>query len=110
MAAHYGYFRGTCGSDGDALDVFVGPNRNSELVFVVDQSGKDGKRFDEHKGALGVQLASSSDRSYRASYKPGWHVGPVTAMTIAQFRAWLRGGNQTKPIAKQVSRYTWDLN
>ena len=38
LPAHYGYLRRTKSeADGDHLDVFIGPNIDSELVFVIDQ-------------------------------------------------------------------------
>ena len=104
MAAHYGYFKGYRAADGDLLDVFVGPNRSSELVYVVDQSYQG--KFDEHKVLLSFDSKEQAVAAYLASYKPGWFVGPVTTMTIDQFKAWLKHGDQTKRIEHQVSRYS----
>ncbi len=105
MGADYGYIKGTQGRDGDHVDVFVGPDKWSQLVFVIDQLGKSGKRFDEHKAMLGFRSENAAMAAYRASYGSGWRVGPVTVMTIDQFKAWLEHGDQTSRIAKQVSRY-----
>ena len=49
----YGYIRGTEGVDGDHIDVFLGPDMNSDMVYVVDQVNTDGS-FDEHKGYDGI--------------------------------------------------------
>lgn len=106
MAAHYGYLKRTMARDGDNLDVFIGPNRSSELVFVIDQAGKSGTRFDEHKIMLGYDSQAEAIAAYRACYTPGWTVGKVTAMTIGQFKAWLKSGDHMKPLAGQVSRYS----
>lgn len=40
MGAHYGYFLGADkeAMDGDKLDVFVGPNLESDKVFIIDQN------------------------------------------------------------------------
>src|SRR5690348_2237149 len=65
MAAHYGYIKRTRGRDGDHLDVFIGPNRSSELVYVIDQSGASGKRFDEHKIMLGFDSQAAAIAAYR---------------------------------------------
>ena len=105
MAADYGYFKGTLGRDGDHIDVFVGPNRNSQMVFVIDQVAETGK-FDEHKCLLGFYTESEAIATYRKCYTDGWKVGPVTAMTISQFKNWLAAGKHSKPIEKQVSRYS----
>jgi hypothetical protein len=105
MAAHYGYVKSTKGNDGDSLDVFVGPNRSSEMVYVVDQSSLNGQ-FDEHKAMIGFDSRDAAVKAYRDSYKPGWKVGPVTSMTIDQFKAWVSQGNLKKPVHSQVSRYS----
>ena len=105
MAADYGYIKGTTGKDGDHLDVFVGPKPNSEVVYVIDQSNKDGG-FDEHKIMLGFIGMKNAVDCYKRCYTPGWKVGPVTAMTIGQFKNWIRDGKHKKPIEMQVSKYS----
>jgi len=105
MPCDYGYIRETVGKDKDHVDVFVGPNRKSELVVVVDQVNQDGK-FDEHKVLLGFSNKESAIKQYKLAYTSGWKVGPVTVMTIAQFKAWLKVGSQNRPVEKQVSRYS----
>lgn len=104
MAAHYGYVLGTEGRDGDHVDVFIGPHPESELVFVVDQETQSG-RFDEHKCMLGFTNEAEALECYRACYTPDWRVGPVTAMTIDQFKSWLSNGKQHERVEGQVSRY-----
>lgn len=105
LAADYGYLKRTVGKDGDHVDVFIGPDQSSEMVYVIDQPSLGG-RFDEHKCMLGFRSKEAAIAAYRDSYKLGWIVGRVTAMTIDQFKAWLEKGDQTKPIAPQVSRYS----
>lgn len=105
LAADYGYFKNTLGKDGDHIDVFVGPDKTSEIVFVIDQVGLNGK-FDEHKVLLGFANQADAIATYRKCYHNNWKVGPVTAMTIAQFKNWIANGKHSRPIAKQVSRYS----
>mgnify|MGYP000917526679 CR=1 FL=1 len=104
LSAHYGYINKTTGRDGDHVDVFVGPNHDSELVFVIDQQTAAG-RFDESKVMLGFTNRDAAVQTYLANYPPEWIVGPVTAMTIEQFKSWLREGDTTKPVGAQVSKY-----
>jgi hypothetical protein len=106
LAADYGYFKKTTGRDGDHIDVFVGPDKLSEMVFVIDQVGLNGK-FDEHKVLLGFANQADAIATYRKCYHNGWKVGPVTSMTIAQFKNWIASGKHSRPIAKQVSRYSF---
>lgn len=104
MPCDYGYIKGTEGRDGDHVDVFLGPDRNSELVVVVDQVNQNG-RFDEHKCLLGFQTTQKAIDCYKSAYSKGWKLGPVTTMTIEQFKSWLKLGRQSKELNKQVSRY-----
>src|SRR5690606_21328555 len=95
LAAHYGYINRTEGKDGDHVDVFIGPHLKSEIVFVVDQVTAGG-HFDEHKCLLGYTNAAAAKAAYLENYPNGWRCGPVTSLTIDQFKAWLAAGDQTK--------------
>lgn len=103
MPHHYGYIRQTeSEADGDHVDVFVGPDPGSEIVFVIDQRKAD-SRFDEHKVLLGFDNEGDARSAYLAAYTPGWQgLGAITAMTIDQFKAWLERGDTGRPIARQV--------
>jgi hypothetical protein len=111
LAADYGYIKKTNGADGEGIDVFVGPHRNSEMVYVIDQCCKDGT-FDEHKVMLGYNSNKKAIEALKSSYSKGCKVGKVTSMTIGQFKSWLDSGNLRAPIRDQVSRYmfNWDGN
>lgn len=100
LRAHYGYIRGTEGNDGDHVDAFVGPNPESQKVFVVDQVNKDGS-FDEHKVMLGVDNLQQADDLYHANYHAGWTGrGAITEMPIDQFKKWVKDGIKTKPVGQ----------
>ena len=62
LPAAYGHFRRTRGADGMAVDVYVGTNLASPLVFVVDQV-IDGA-FDEEKMIIGVNDAAEARMIY----------------------------------------------
>jgi hypothetical protein len=104
LNCHYGYIKGTEGKDGDHVDVFLGPHPKSEIVYVIDQEDLGG-RFDEHKVMIGFTNQDAAKAAYLGNYTDGWRCGPITPMTIAQFRAWLDAGNQNKRAADQVSKY-----
>jgi hypothetical protein len=63
MKADYGYIKRTKDADGEELDVYVGPNRQSDKVFVIKQLKDDGS-FDEHKVMLGYDSADDAKSSY----------------------------------------------
>ncbi len=102
MQAHYGYVRGTHGADGDAVDVFVRPSSPLDwdgCAYVVDQSRADGS-FDEHKVMLGYDSQEQATMAYLAHYPKGWTMGQVTAVPLAEFKQWLKGGDTASPVAK----------
>jgi len=105
MPCHYGYIKQTTGADGDHFDVFIGQHEKSPVVFVADHKTKDG-RFDEHKAFVGFLTEKAVRTAYRNSYTKAMKLGQLTPMTIDQFRNWIDEGDLSKPIAKQVSRYS----
>ena len=107
MPADYGYIKRTEGADGDAVDVFIGPHRQSEMVYVIDQCNEHGS-FDEHKVMIGFTNYKKAVETYKAAYSKGWKVGKVTPMTMQQFKAWLKEGDKRSEIQNQVSRYSVD--
>jgi hypothetical protein len=100
MKAHYGYVRRTEGADGEHVDVFVGARPESQQVFVIDQVDPKTGKFDEHKVMLGYPDEAAARRGYLANYERGWKgLGKVTAMSIDEFRVWLRDGDTASPAA-----------
>jgi len=91
MTAHYGYISGTKGTDGDQVDVFMGRNPESEVVFVICQTNADGS-FDEHKCVLGCTNERKARDLYLSHYPKGWKCGEVKAMTVKQFKEWVDSG------------------
>lgn len=107
MPHHYGYIRRTeSEADGDHIDVFIGPDLESELVFVVDQLQPATGRFDEHKVMLGFRSAAEARQAYEDAYQAGWKgLESITPMTLPAFKAWLERGDTGSRLAKQVAKY-----
>ncbi len=63
MEADYGYIPGTTDSDGEELDVYVGPDRDASKAYVIRQMRKSGG-FDEHKVMMGYSSKSAAKASY----------------------------------------------
>lgn len=100
--AHYGYIRRTTGADGDHVDVHVRPGTDSDWVgdvYVIDQLTAD-ERFDEHKTMVGYSSEREAVRAYLGNYPRGWKMGPVTTMSAANFRTWVRSGDHTRPASR----------
>ena len=106
MQNTYGYFGGTKGVDGDAIDVFLGNDLDGWdgiTVFVVDQYNPDGS-FDEHKVMLGFNSQEEAEGAYFANYEADWaktHRTEVTAVPLADFNEWVKSSKRkTKAFAE----------
>lgn len=102
MPAHYGYVKRSTGADGDHVDVYMGDSPESDQVFVIDQQHADTGKWDEHKVVLGSNSLDEATALYDAGFSDG--KGPqrrsgVTPMSVDQFKAWLKGGDTTRPVA-----------
>jgi hypothetical protein len=102
----YGYIKRTEGADGDHVDVCIGPNHQSDRVFIVDQHHHQTGKFDEHKVMLGYRTKGEAERAYKAGFsdgKGGDRMKSVVEMPMSKFKAWLKNGNTKKP-AKNIER------
>jgi hypothetical protein len=100
LPAHYGYIKGTKGKDKDHIDVYIGPDTESEKVFVVNQNKKEGG-FDEHKVMLCFADEDSAVSTYDKAYSDGLGKqlrGSVIATDLEQFKTWLKDGNNQVPF------------
>lgn len=98
MAAHYGYFSGTKGADGDGVDCFIGFYPQSEHIYIINQFV--GGRFDEHKVMLCFPDENTATRAYLDSYDKGWTgLQSIIKASITQFKWWLKNGNMNNAIA-----------
>ncbi|MCY0916227.1 DNA translocase FtsK [Massilia antarctica] len=105
MAHHYGYIRGTVGADKDHVDAFIGPNPDSDKVFVVDQVHPESGKFDDHKVMFGFDSLDDARDRYDANYAPGWKGGRhITETDTAAFKNWLASGKTRRPFAESAPR------
>lgn len=97
----YGYIRGTKGVDGDHIDVFLGPDMNSDMVYVVDQVNTDGS-FDEHKVMMGFSSLEDARSAYLSNYEEGWQgLGNITGVALDEFKKWIDSSTRkTKPFSE----------
>jgi hypothetical protein len=72
MTCDYGFIPGTeAAGDKEGLDVFIGPDENSEFAYVVEQLKEDGS-FDEFKVVLGAPDLQTAEEMYLSNYEEGW--------------------------------------
>lgn len=80
----YGEFRQSEAlSDGDGVDVYVGPDRASQTVYVVHQLRRDGS-YDEDKVMAQFGSARDAERAYR-DHGPEWGFGSMDEMSANEF-------------------------
>lgn len=100
LAEHYGYIRRTEGADGDKVDAFIGPNPESNKVFIINQRKvtKTGSSFDEHKVMIGFEKKGDAIKAYMLSYPRGWKgFGSIVEMSVDGLKDWLKNGNKNEP-------------
>mgnify|MGYP001678880381 CR=1 FL=1 len=100
MKHDYGYIRGTKGTDGDHIDVYLSDNPTAGNVYVVDQVNQWTGDFDEHKVMYGFNSMEEAVQAYRDQYEDGWKVGTVTEVSREEFKKWVDSSvRKTKPFA-----------
>lgn len=93
MKNSYGYFGNTEGKDSDHVDVFLGDNPLSEIVYIVDQCDPSTGKFDEHKVMLGFTSEASAKAAYLDNYEKSWKgFMSIKPMVMADFKAWVGDG------------------
>lgn len=104
LPAHYGYVKKTEGADGDHVDVYVGPQEESELVFIVDQYDLDTGEFDEHKCIFGALSTTQAKALYLDAFsdgRGGERMKEITPMHVSQFKQWLESGDTKTPYSQE---------
>lgn len=102
LPTDYGYIRGTEGADGDHVDVYLGPDRSSPVVFLINQMDHRSGRFDEHKAMVAYRHEREALKDYCVAFSDGkghQRVGSIEVMSVDAFKHWLKNG-QTHKIAK----------
>jgi len=97
----YGYIKKSKAADGEQVDAYIGPNPQSQKVWVVDQVHADTQKYDEAKGLVGFDSQEQALEAYRKGFSDGkgdQRIGAVTEMTIPEFKQWVKKGNTTKPL------------
>jgi len=87
MLYPYGYIRDTTGTDNGEVDVYIGPHRNSDRVFVVHQmKGPTFKEYDEDKVMLGFRTPDEAREAYLKHYDDPRFFGSMTTMSMREFK------------------------
>lgn len=102
MAADYGYItHSPLDADHMKTDAYVGPHKDSDKVFVINQKHPHTGKFNEHKVMLGYKNRSDAVRDYVHSFNDGLghkRVQSIVEMDKSQLRDWLKKGPHTRPV------------
>jgi hypothetical protein len=106
MYFDYGYIRGSVGVDGDHVDVYIGPNEESQDVYVVHQNDPVTGKYDEDKVMLGFSSEKAARQAYLKQYdRPGF-LGDIDTIPLEEFRekvlAKKNHGNMIKSVSERV--------
>lgn len=103
MPNDYGYIRRVPGADGDDLDCFVGPNPESQMVFIIDQKDMRTGAFDEHKVMLGYDDADQAAKDYQDAYTDGQdRIMSMQSCNMAHFKNWMKTADLRVPYNRNV--------
>ncbi len=101
MPCSYGAIKNTRAKDGEQVDAYIGPDRNSDKVFVLDQLNGDG-RYDEAKILFGFRSKDDALGAYSRAFSDGNardRIGSVTELSPDKFCDWLSNpANTKKPL------------
>lgn len=87
MVAAYGYVRGSKGLDGDAVDIYLGTNPDSNTAYIIDQmKGPDFQVVDEQKVVLGCVSPREAKKLYLAHYPDARFFGSIVGIPMEKFK------------------------
>lgn len=87
MKFDYGYIRRTEGTDGDHVDVFVGPNKEAPFVYVVTtMQAPDFLEIDEQKCMLGFDSLHDAREAFYGNYNDRRFLGEIRMVPLQDFR------------------------
>lgn len=86
MLHPYGYINRTEGVDGDHVDVFLGPDLDAPVVYVIHQRKVDDwANYDEDKCMVGFPSEEAARDAFLSNYDDPRFLGPITAMPVEEF-------------------------
>lgn len=90
MTRDYGYINRTEGTDGDAVDVFLGPLEECTQAYVIHAQNPLTGEYDEDKVMLGFRSLSAAREAFMENYSSGMFFGTMEAIPMAEFKTKLK--------------------
>lgn len=108
MHFDYGFINRTLGTDGDNVDVYIGPNKDAETVYVVHQmKAPDFTKYDEDKTMLGFSSEKEAKEAYLKQYDDPKFFGSCTAMPVSEFK---KKVFKTKSNPHMIKAMVWPVS
>jgi len=86
MHHSYGYIRGMIGKDKEHVDCYLGPNKESEKVFIIHQNDPTTGKYDEDKVMLAFDSAEQAKAAYLKQYDRSGFFGSMDETTVDKFK------------------------
>jgi hypothetical protein len=103
MTYDYGEVVGSMGVDGDPVDIYMGPNPDAPMVYVVHQNTYGNwTKYDEDKCMLGFDSQADAEQAFLTNYTDKRFLGPVTAMPVDEFVAKVRATKEKPAMIKAI--------
>lgn len=103
MVYDYGYVKRSEAVDGDEVDVYLGPNLNAPMVYIVHQRKYgDWDAYDEDKCMVGFDSEDDARAAYLQHYDDPRFLGPITAMPVAEFVEKVRATRDKPAMIKGI--------
>lgn len=97
MIHPYGYILGSKGEDDEHLDVFVGPDKESQSVTIIKIKDPKTGKSDESKVFLGFKDEAAARASFNKHYdNPEKFFEKATTMSLDEFKAKIDGPYKKK--------------
>jgi hypothetical protein len=103
MRFDYGEVVGSMGVDGDPVDIYMGPNPDAPMVYVVHQRRvNDWTEYDEDKCMVGFDSQADAEAAFLSNYNDPRFLGPITAMPVDEFVQKVRATAKNPAMIKSV--------
>ncbi len=103
MRFDYGEIVGSMGVDGDPVDIYLGPNLDAPMVYVVHQRRvNDWENYDEDKCMVGFDCEEDARQAFLSNYTDPRFLGPITAMPVDEFVAKVRATKEKPAMIKSI--------
>lgn len=96
MKYDYGFVYSIKGIDGDALDVYLGPDQEAEKVYIVHQVVPETGKFDEDKCMLGFESEDRAKEVYLDHYDSPEYFGSMSVIPFNEFKKIVENGDREK--------------